>query len=214
MAKRCHNVQTIISIFGRILSIHNKNRTRNFNLFTIMIICDEHKFVFIHVPRTGGTSVRQMWKKWDGGHRTHTTYQEVKQRFRRGRDLSKYFTFGFIRNPWERVYSLFWKHVKNSPVDTSRGFKYWMFDESRTDSKRHKQPALHFLKGVDYIARYENFGKEWDYIFEHVGLPRIQLPHAYKYRDNTPYQEIYDDEMKKFVSKYHQIDIDYGAYTF
>lgn len=175
-----------------------------------MIICDQYKFVYIHVPRTGGTSVHKMWKKWDPGLRRHTTYQQAKRRF----SGKNYFSFGFIRNPWERIYSSYWKHVKHSTVDTSKGFKFWMFDESRTDSKRHKQPAMYFLKGVDYIARYENFEKEWDYIFNHIGLPRIQLPHVYKYKDNTPYQEIYDDEMKEFISRYHQEDIDYGAYTF
>lgn len=180
-----------------------------------MIICDQHKFVFIHVPRTGGTSVRKMWSKWDQGHRTHTTYPQVVRRFAGGRDLSKYFKFGFMRTPWERVYSLFCKHVKNSPVDTSKGFKHWMFDESRTDSQRHKQSAMHFLDGVDYIAKYENFNDEWDYIFDRIGIARIDLPHANKFReDGVRYQDLYDDEMMVFVSKYHQEDIDYGSYTF
>jgi len=181
-----------------------------------MIICDKHKFIFIHVPRTGGTSVAQMWKQWDKKIKKHMTYRQCQSRFGRlhRNGYKSYFKFGFIRNPWERVNSLFWKHVKNSPVDTSKGFKHWMFDESRTDSQRHKQPAMYFLEGVDYVARYENFEKEWDYIFARIGLPRIQLPHTFKFRDDKSYQDIYDDEMKEFITRYHQVDIDYGGYEF
>ena len=176
-----------------------------------MIICDQHKFIFIHVPRTGGTSVRQMWKHWDKGDRTHTTYPMLLKKFP-NRAFNQYFKFGFMRNPWERVYSLFCKHVKNSPVDTSKGFKYWMFDESRTDSNRHKQSAMHFLKGVDHVARYENFEEEWDYIFDKVKIPRTNIPHANKFRDTESYKELYDDEMLNFITQYHQKDIDHGEY--
>lgn len=179
-----------------------------------MIICDNPKFVFVHVPRTGGNSVRKMWSGYERGYKAHATLEQGKRRFAQGKNLDNYFKFGFMRNPWERVYSLFCKHVKNSPVDTSKGFKYWMFDESRTDSCRHKQSAMFFLEGVDYIAKYENFEEEWDIIFDKIGLPRLQLPHVYKYRDNKAYQDLYDDDMRAFIVKYHKEDLERGSYIF
>jgi hypothetical protein len=170
--------------------------------------------MFIHVPRTGGTSVRQMWKQWDKGDRTHTTYPQLLKRFPK-RNFHQYFKFGFIRNPWERVYSLYCKHVKNSPVDTSKGFKHWMFDETRTDSQRHKQSAMYFLNGVDYIAKYENFEQEWDYIFEKIDVPRVPVPLLNKFRsDSISYRDLYDEEMNDFITKYHQEDINRGEYQF
>lgn len=179
-----------------------------------MIISDKHKFVYIHVPRTGGNSVKEMWADKFEAHKSHTTFKNGVKRFGKGRTFEDYFRFGFIRNPWERVYSLFWKHVKNSPLDTSRGFKHWMFDETRTDSQRHKESAMHYLKGVNYIAKFENFEEEWDIIFEKIGLERAPVPHVYKYKDNKAYQDLYDDEMRAFIVKYHQEDIDRGSYIF
>ncbi len=175
-----------------------------------MIVNKQNNFIFIHVPRTGGKSVREMWGR--NAHKQHMTYKETTKTFKE-LNFNEYFTFGFMRNPWERIYSLFCKHVNNSPVDTSKGFKYWMFDESRTDSQRHKQSAMYFLKGVDYIARFENFEQEWDYIFDKVGLPRIKIPHINKSRnDDKSYKELYDDKMMNFITQYHQDDIDYGSY--
>jgi hypothetical protein len=113
-----------------------------------------------------------MWKEFDTNFKYHATYEQGLRRFGTPQ-ARKYFSFGFIRNPWERIYSLFCKHVNNSPVDTSKGFKHWMFDETRTDSQRHKQPAMFFLKGVDYVAKYEDFEKEWDIIFERIGMNGI-----------------------------------------
>ncbi len=179
-----------------------------------MIICDPHKFMFIHVPRTGGTSAQQMWKRWHNGEKKHTTYPELVKQFPT-RAFHQYFKFGFIRNPWERVYSMFCKHNRQDSVDTSKGFKHWMFDEERTDSQRHKQSAFYFLKGVDHVAVYENFEQEWDYIFETIGIPRAQLPFSNKFRsDDAPYKDFYDDEMQEFMIKYHKEDIEYGGYTF
>ena len=182
-----------------------------------MIICHEHKFIFVHVPRTGGHSVREMWKQYEHPHRKvkyHARLNEGIKRFADGRNVNDYFSFGFIRNPWERVYSLFCKHVNKSPVDTSRGFKHWMFDKTRTDSQRHKQPAMFFLQNADYIAKYENFEEEWDIIFEKIGIPREPLPHKFKFKDDKSYQDLYDDDMRAFIVKHHQQDINRGSYIF
>ncbi len=174
-----------------------------------MIVNKQHNFIFIHVPRTGGKSVREMWGR--NAHKQHMTYEETTKTFKE-LNFNEYFTFGFIRNPWERVYSLFCKHVSDGVA--SKGFKYWMFDESRTDSKRHKQSAIYFLQGVDYIARFEDFEQEWDYIFDKIGLTRVKLPHINERRGGKPYQFEYDDEMKDFIYNHHQDDIDYGSYTY
>ena len=180
-----------------------------------MIISDSNKFVYIHVPRTGGNSVKEMWSNQFEAHKSHVTFKDGVRRFGKGRTFDDYFKFGFIRNPWERVYSLFCKHVKQSPVDTSHGFKYWMFDQRRTDSHRDRQSAMYYLKGVDYVAKFENFEEEWDKIFDKINLPRIEIPHVYKFRDDkVQYRDLYDEDMQKFIRRHHQEDIDRGSYIF
>lgn len=172
-----------------------------------MIICHEHKFIYIHVPRTGGHSVKKMWKKYDSYIKFYhmTLKDNIKQ------DINSYFKFGFIRNPYERIYSIFCKHNKESKVNTSNGFKYWMFDTDRTDNRHDKLSAMYFLDGVDYIAKYENFEKEWDYIFEQIEIPRQQLPHIFKFKDyKISYRDLYDNKMKNFIQEYHSADFKQG----
>jgi len=190
----------------------------NLRLNEKLIIDTTNRFVFIHVPRTGGTSIREMLgvsKRCATGDvifSTHATCNDFMT-FAKAQG-EEYFKFGFIRNPWERVYSIFCKHVKKSKVYTSKGFKYWLFDIHLRNDKHRKQPAFHYLKGVDYIARYEDFDNEWKYLLERIEMPIGKLPHINKCRDGKPYQDIYDDKMRQFVIKHHQADIVYGNYKF
>lgn len=68
------------------------------------MICHEKKFVFLHIPKTAGTSVgaainRSLGidERYDGPiiHHDDLT-KEI---------LQEYFVFTFVRNPWDRLYS-------------------------------------------------------------------------------------------------------------
>lgn len=92
-----------------------------------MIISHKLKYVFIHVPKTGGTSMKQiLYSKrfqydeqgWtietrSGGKinqklSTHASAKEViDYLIRNNYDPNKYFKFCFIRNPWDMVVSNF-----------------------------------------------------------------------------------------------------------
>jgi hypothetical protein len=103
-----------------------------------MIISHKNKFIFIHVPKTGGTSiVRALYPYLDmsqdvvmGGHpdhedkkdvqriksgeiHKHSTSQEIKNFV--GEEMwDDYFIFSFVRNPYDRIVSTYewWKQTK------------------------------------------------------------------------------------------------------
>ena len=101
-----------------------------------MPISDSHNFVFIHIPKTAGTSIEKyllennlinVGKEWLQGkidsdevklcnysnaYWHHLNCREVKQII--GQDKwSNYFKFAFVRNPWDRAVS-FYFYMKQS----------------------------------------------------------------------------------------------------
>ena len=72
--------------------------------------------MFIHIPRTGGTSIEKFFdfKATDFGNMEtaqHHTLREYKKHY----NIKKYFTFTFVRNPWERLVSWFiWSHAEEA----------------------------------------------------------------------------------------------------
>jgi hypothetical protein len=118
-----------------------------------MIINHKYKFIFIHVPKCAGTSIKRAlypygdkYDQFFGGHpdapegndevHKHSTALEVK-RFATTERWEKYFTFSFVRNPFSRIVSLYnwWNEVegifdpeaKKAICDMS--FKEFVFSE-------------------------------------------------------------------------------------
>ena len=73
-----------------------------------MLISKQKKFVFVHVQKTGGTSLRQVLKshapdarKWHGKHgHASDAIAEIGRA-----EWERYFSFAFVRNPWDRLVS-------------------------------------------------------------------------------------------------------------
>lgn len=86
-----------------------------------MVILDDHKCIFIHVPKTGGSSVEAFFsihektlglvpmqiapneKIQHGRHLTHSTSSHIKQKFPKKHET--YFKFAIVRNPYEKMVS-------------------------------------------------------------------------------------------------------------
>ena len=92
-----------------------------------MIISDKKKFIFIHIYKTGGTSIRRCLEKYDS---SYNFFHFIKSKFTENSVLrptlthkhsdaktirktigaeiyDNYFSFCFVRNPWEWQVSLY-----------------------------------------------------------------------------------------------------------
>lgn len=71
-----------------------------------MIVSREHRFVFIHVQKTGGSAVTRALGATGDLHKVpgakHATLGAALEMFP---ELHDYFVMGFVRNPWERFFS-------------------------------------------------------------------------------------------------------------
>ena len=79
-----------------------------------MIIGHEHKYVFVELPRTGSTAIsRELTQKYGGEEilKKHATYRDfAKIATSQERD---YFTFSAVRNPMDKIVSLYFKYKTN-----------------------------------------------------------------------------------------------------
>ena len=67
-----------------------------------MYVCDEHKFIFFHIPKTGGSSITKSLRNNFNvklHHGYHNTPMEMNDLY------GGYRSFAFIRNPWDRLVS-------------------------------------------------------------------------------------------------------------
>lgn len=124
-----------------------------------MLLSVKYKFLFIHIAKTGGTSVRDsLWRyKWTDPYRipqylcsrlSRMTDHRIGAKFPRHakavaalemlpRDFyDQLFKFAFVRNPWDLQVSS-WHHLKReqpglvSHVDDFKSFLRWKLDPER-----------------------------------------------------------------------------------
>lgn len=84
-----------------------------------MIVNKKYKFIYIHVPRTGGSSLRNLFGKSDLTNLKdfypeltykpiHLTMEQAYNLYPTFKDqFDSFYKFGFVRNPYERFLSIF-----------------------------------------------------------------------------------------------------------
>ena len=204
------------------------------------MINHEHKFIFIHIPKCGGTSVenalfkpvkkrtvKDLWmlpNKYQTGGLQHLMASHIIQEV--GEDIfSKYFTFSFVRNPWDKMVSQYTYTIAKRPtllkrigITESASFKEYI-DRSMVAKLHvqwdHQYKFLYKNKKcvVDFIGRFENLQQDFDTICDRIGIPQPKLPHRNKTK-HKHYTEYYDDETREIVAKKYAKDIELFGYKF
>jgi hypothetical protein len=198
-----------------------------------MLISDRHRFIFIHVYKTGGTSIRSALKPYRDlpslptrvlarlglcPHPGHASAREVRSRYPdRWRD---YYTFAFVRNPWAWQVSLyaFMRQEKNHPQgDLARSFdSFRSYLEWRVDgNKRLQSEFVGDGEGqvlVDYIGRVETMQDDFQALCERLGI-EASLPHK-NTSSHRDYRSYYDAYTRDLVAEHFAPDIEHFGYTF
>ena len=70
------------------------------------MISHTHNFIFIHIPKTGGSSVDSVLKKYVRRFVLHEyLYPNVVHKAEKRNGFLNYFSFCFVRNPWDKIVS-------------------------------------------------------------------------------------------------------------
>ena len=205
------------------------------------MINEKNKFIFIHIPKCGGTSIKFLFQNgstmitgWDENkkvHLQHCTMLQLKQFYKI--EVDKYFTFTFTRNPWDKAVSdyksLLRSHSPFRDIFKNTTLKDYLLCRNGYEQINHLDNALgrkdHFRSQyeyiinehrkpiIDYVGKFENLQEDFNIVCDKIGIPQQKLPHRNK-TNHKHYTEYYDDETREIVAQKYARDIEYFGYEF
>lgn len=150
------------------------------------MILPKQKILFVHIPKTGGSSIAHGLFSLDGitynsyyklgvklsenylcaGEYKHAKASVLKERL--GEDYNNYFKFAVVRNPWDRVASQFnWWQIHGGKNSFNEYLK-----------KMEKQPNLQFPSQKSFVTENDKLIVDAVYRFE--DLPKISKKFKFK----------------------------------
>jgi len=201
-----------------------------------MIISNTHNFIFIKPHKIAGTTIVNAlvnakcltWEDVDSApnRNNHQRYQELETELG---SLKSYFVFSFVRNPYERILSLYvYLKEKEIPKKLNENRPLIKNDEIARSSGSFKNAIKNgfmipsfmrfFLNNedeinLDFIGKVENLQEDFNIICDKIGIPKQELPHKNKTKHKS-YTEYYDDETRSIVAEKYAKDIEYFGYEF
>lgn len=167
---------------------------------------EDTKVVFCHVPKTGGTSIRQGMK-----------YQASEyELFDIPTEWAGLPSFGFVRDPFNRIVSVWqgFTFTRKLSKLNFRDFVTWFNREGGEDKiadpctiEHHAAPMSHLVHGlgkVNWIGQFEHLARDFNRFRNGLGLDPVKLP---KLRKSNPLREINrTKENIELVVKYYEAD--------
>ncbi|WP_162599820.1 sulfotransferase family 2 domain-containing protein [Nocardioides solisilvae] len=207
-----------------------------------MLVSDSHRFLFVHVQKTGGVSVEHLLRPLIPdvrGLEGLTRHARLRQVLKAEPALASYWTVGFVRNPWARLLSWYgmvqrFRELaeKGSPKAQrflgGGGFMagvardYPDFEQfvlrGPDDWPRLRTPQVAYLRApgreADFVGRTESFEADVRRVMLHLGLP---TPDSVP-RDNAApprdYRTEYTPAMRDRVAEVFAPDLEAFGYSF
>lgn len=170
--------------------------------------------MFVHVPKTAGTSInavlrdRYTWNIPPGPSRPHHDPLFVLEKYN---DLSKFFVFSAVRNPFTRAYSYYKHYLKQNNCSVS-------FEEFLDHVRRRRQSILEHHDAEEikrnktpFIVYPQSF-----YLFDSKG--KMNIDKLYRYENLDEFEIDFNVELPKsrignyskqnYQDAYNQTNID------
>ncbi len=191
------------------------------------MISDKHKYIFLHIPKTGGLSVNVMLLESDviarlvmvapigKNYNGQTGYVnksccELNRESIGANEWNKYFKFCFVRNPYDRIVSG-WKYIfPDIPLKYFiKGLKTCRDGHSIWHCRMSQDIQLG--SDVDYIGKMENFDNDVKKVFETLNLKYEKIKKL-NITNHVNYREYYNEETRKLVFNMFRKDFERFEY--
>jgi len=203
-----------------------------------MFISHKYKTIFIHIQKTGGDSVENIFRKKNRRLitrislpseilRTKHCYISDMYNVVDKKILNSYTKFCVVRNPFDRMvswYSMF-KHktgvfndVMSAVNNNTNTFRDFILLPNKDLFHRFYVNQIDYISinnkiFVDEILMFENLNEDFNIFKQKINF-KATLPHKNKSIREKDYRKYYDDELIEIVYKRFKKDFDYFNYTF
>lgn len=201
-----------------------------------MIVCNN--VGFLHIPRTGGTSIRQALfeqskktfllspvnKVLEDVRSPANTYNPHSplEKFSEYHFLEEMTIFTVVRNPWARYVS--WFTYTERETGSRRSFDDFL-DTLFGDTSSKRNPNLErnpvtqseYIKGAEpplYPLRFDKLDRDWKKIAESTGLEPLPLQRLNQAPRPSTYQSYYDEDSMNLVAEQERFLIDTFNFKF
>jgi len=198
-----------------------------------LVLSSKNKFIYFKNTKTAGTSIYRrvlpktiddlMGSSLKGSKEKYTNWLEELT----DEKLNEYFKFTFVRNPWDRMVSIY-SYFKNLQtfLDSNPGFprncdfymfiknKLYNFDDVIEKHSNQQYWHTHFNgeQFIDFVGRFESIEEDWAFVANKINVSK-KLPHSNSSKHDN-YQTYYNDETIELVAKKYKKDIEYFGYEF
>jgi hypothetical protein len=206
-----------------------------------MIISRSKKFIFIHIPKTAGSSIRNALRPY-----TRTLTGRFIKNVVRPRDVfhvnqmpahidavqtrlmlgdefyNSAFSFAFVRNPWDREVSMY-HYIRTTPqhhlfrivseLPDFESYIRWVRNEAPVNQWDFIADCRQGEIIVDHVAKFENIAEEFKAITDRIGIA-TELPKVNASKRSRDYRSYYTEETREIVAELFTTDIKKFSYSF
>lgn len=208
-----------------------------------MRVSEAHRVLFVHVPKTGGSTLDAMIDREVADARKvkgRTRHDGLASLLEAEPSLADYWSCGFVRNPWSRMVS-WWAmanrfaddleaggtrqrkkishvpHIWTPLVRYSGTFDTFVMEGTQRVA-RLAVPQISLLtagdRRVDFVGRIENFVPDTNVLREKLGLAPVDGLPQRNPSTHGHYSQYYSDRTRERVAEVFAADIDAFGYTF
>ena len=180
------------------------------------MISYKHKCIFIHVPKTGGSTIEEMFRQNGmpniNSQQVHIGVVKARSLYRS--EFNDYFKFSVVRNPWDRVYSVWWNFKQSGK--TTQTLEDFCKHLNHRSLLIPQYTMLDIHRGVcfDYIGRFEELEKVFQFVIDKFELKIDKIPHRKKRVGKPRYTEFYTPNSIDRVANFYHADINEWGYNY
>ena len=205
------------------------------------MISHSKKFVFVHIPKTAGTSITDVLNSYcevksnddvNSPFYYHASAIQIKNFFNKMNwDLNDYFKFTFVRNPWDRLVSYYeftkkrYKKLQQAGLLSTdmlcKKFgeevnSFTQFIEYLDKYAPNSDSYYHSINNnpqLDFVGKLDTLQSDFNHICKMINIPITKLPHLQSTK-RLHYSEYYDEHTKKIVEDKFSDDISMFGHIF